>query len=165
MKCQKCDRSATIHITELIGGIQEMHLCEEHAREYLTHEGGGAASGSGAGGFLAQQLQVTNTAEELAKLDQQTCPMCGISFFEFRNHGRFGCPHDYTCFESELEPLLMNIHGDVQHSGKSPKAGPKNAAAKTELIRLRREMHDAVEQEDYERASRLRDDIKKMETR
>ena len=37
MKCQKCDKSATFHITELTGGKpQELHLCEEHAREYLT---------------------------------------------------------------------------------------------------------------------------------
>lgn len=165
MKCQKCDRSATIHITELVGGIHELHLCEEHAREYLTHEGGGPASGGGAGTFLAQQLQVTNTAEELAKLDQQTCPMCGISFFEFRNQGRFGCPHDYSVFESELEPLLMNIHGDIHHTGKTPKRGPKDTGGKTELIRLRREMHEAVEEENYEKASRLRDDIRKFEAK
>ena len=35
MKCQQCDKSATFHITELTGGKpQELHLCEEHARQY-----------------------------------------------------------------------------------------------------------------------------------
>ena len=37
MKCQKCERPATFHITELEGGKHtELHLCEEHARGYLT---------------------------------------------------------------------------------------------------------------------------------
>ena len=40
MKCQKCDKPATFHITELTGGKpKELHLCEDHAREYLAeHE-------------------------------------------------------------------------------------------------------------------------------
>ncbi|OYV83828.1 MAG: DNA helicase UvrBC, partial [Planctomycetia bacterium 21-64-5] len=81
MKCQRCDKSATFHITELTGGKpQELHLCEEHARQYLT-ESDDQPAGNLAGA-LAQQL-VGGTAEELAKLDQQACPICGITFFEF----------------------------------------------------------------------------------
>ena len=37
LKCQQCDNAATFHITELTGGEpQELHLCEEHARQYLA---------------------------------------------------------------------------------------------------------------------------------
>ena len=37
MKCQQCSKTATFHITELTKGKpQELHLCEEHARHYLT---------------------------------------------------------------------------------------------------------------------------------
>ena len=53
-----------------------------------------------------------------SKLDQRACPKCGITFYEFRNQGRLGCPHDYTCFAKELEPLLVNIHGEINHAGK-----------------------------------------------
>ena len=72
-------------------------------------------------GLLAQQLAVGETAEELARLDQRACPVCGITFFEFRKQGRLGCPHDYVCFAKELEPLMLNIHGETQHMGKVPK--------------------------------------------
>ena len=27
-----------------------------------------------------------------------TCEACGISYLEFRNQGRFGCPNDYDAF-------------------------------------------------------------------
>lgn len=36
MKCHKCGRKATFHITEMIDAQKvELHLCDEHANEYL----------------------------------------------------------------------------------------------------------------------------------
>jgi protein arginine kinase activator len=163
MKCHQCDKPATFHITELTGGKpQELHLCEEHAREYLTESDSEPSVASNLAGALAQQL-VGGTAEELARLDQQVCPICGITFFEFRNQGRLGCPHDYICFEKELDPLILNIHGESAHKGKRPQRSPVNTDRQTELIRLRREIKEAIQGEDYERASQLRDEIRQIE--
>ena len=164
MKCQQCDKTATFHITELAGGKPvELHLCEDHARAYLTQGEEESAAAPSLAGVLAKQLAVGQTAEELARLDQQACPMCGITFYEFRNQGRLGCPHDYECFAKQLEPLLLNIHGETTHVGKCPKHGVQGTQRQTELIRLRREMKDAIAGEDYERASQLRDEIKQIE--
>lgn len=165
MKCQKCNEPATFHITELTGGKPvELHLCEECARVYLTQvepeEQAGQPSLAGA---LAQQLAVGQTAEDLARLDKQACPNCGITFYEFRNNGRLGCPHDYVAFSKELEPLILNIHGETKHVGKRPKRSPESSVARTKLIRLRREMKAAVDEEDYERASKIRDEIRQIE--
>ena len=169
MKCQHCDKPATFHITELAGGKpQELHLCEDHAREYLTQSGEEPASTTSMAAALAQQMAqqmaVGQTAEELAKLDQQACPVCGITFYEFRNQGRLGCPNDYVCFESQLEPLIVNIHGETDHSGKTPKRAPAGSEQRTQLIRLRREMKEAVTEERYERAAELKEDIERIET-
>ena len=164
MKCQKCEKPATFHITELTGGApEELHLCEDCAHQFLTS---GASSQPGIGnlaGALAQQLAVSSTAEQLAELDQQVCPMCGISFYEFRKGGRLGCPHDYVCFAEELEPLLLNIHGENSHAGKQPKCGPLDSSEQTTLIRLRKEMQEAVAHEEYERASQLRDQMRNIQ--
>jgi protein arginine kinase activator len=91
------------------------------------------------------------------------CPVCGITFYEFRQQGRLGCPHDYVCFEKELEPLLVNIHGENDHVGKRPQRTSRGTDRRTELIRLRREMKEAIEKEDYEVASKIRDQIRKFE--
>ena len=168
MKCQKCDKPATFHITELTGGKpQELHLCEEHAREYLTTSGNEPVGTGSMAAMLAQQMAqhmaIGQTAEELAELDQQSCPVCGISFYEFRSQGRLGCPHDYVCFKPQLEPLMLNIYGEVKHTGKVPRRCPDGSQRRTELIRLRREMKEAIDEEDYERASDLRDQIQETE--
>jgi protein arginine kinase activator len=165
MKCQRCDKLATFHITELAGGKpQELHLCEDHARHYLTESDGPSEEGSSLAGALAQQLtSVGQTAEDLARLDRQACPVCGITFYEFRSKGRLGCPHDYVCFEKELEPLVANIHGETEHVGKVPKRSHGETGERTRLIRLRREMKDAVAAEQYERAKELRDEIQQIE--
>jgi protein arginine kinase activator len=169
MKCQKCDRPATFHITELTGGKpKELHVCEEHAREYLTQAGDEPATATSTAAALLQhmanQLAVSQTAEELEQLDQQTCPVCGITFYEFRNQGRLGCPHDYLCFQKQLDALILNIHGETEHKGKSPKRCPEGGEKRTQLIRLRREMKEAVAAEEYERASELRDRIHRIES-
>ena len=157
---------ATFHITELTGSDPvELHLCEDHARQYLseTEEETTVSNTSSLAGALAQQLKLGQTAEELARLDKQACPVCGITFFEFRNHGRLGCPHDYVCFESELEPLIFNIHGASEHRGKHPKRAVLGADLQTRLIRLRRELKEAIDEENYELASKLRDEIRNTE--
>jgi protein arginine kinase activator len=164
MRCQMCEKPATFHITELTGGqVREIHLCEEHARAYLAQADEEPAAGPSLAGALAQQLQLGQTAEELARLDQQSCPVCGITFYEFRNQGRLGCPNDYAAFQNELEPLINNIHGATEHIGKRPTHSAISGPKQTELIRLRREMKEAVEREQYEKASSLRDQIRRLE--
>ena len=162
MKCQYCEKPATFHITELTGpdGPQVMHLCEEHARAFLQK--GAATPVASITGALAKQLNLGQTKQEFAELDQKECPVCGISFFEFRNTGRLGCPFDYTHFADDLMPLLTNIHDSVEHCGKRPRRAAA-ADSHAELIQLRRDMEEAVEREDYERASEIRDELRRIE--
>ena len=165
MKCQYCEKPATFHITEMTADNkpQELHLCEDHARVYLTPSEEAPEMELSAEPVSSPQFKVSQTAEQLAQLDQRSCPVCGITFYEFRHAGRLGCPHDYVCFHDELQPLIENIHGASTHVGKRPKHGVQQTSAQTRLIQLRREMQEAVEREDYELASRLRDEIRDIE--
>lgn len=171
MKCQQCEKQAVFHITELeTGEVREVHLCEDHARAYLN-QSGAAEGGEGTSQPTGGALSVGQTADDLATLDRKACPMCGITFFEFRNQGRLGCAHDYVHFEKELEPLISNIHGSTQHAGRTPvreadAAGGALPAATdqfTAVIGLRREMQDAIACEDYEGAREHRDAIRGVE--
>lgn len=165
MKCQRCEKPATFHITELTGPEPvELHLCEVCVRSYLEQgEPENLPVAPTVANVLAKQLQLGKAAEELAKLDQRACPVCGITFYEFRNQGRLGCPHDYVFFERELTPLIANIHGETHHLGKRPRGSEQGTDHQTELIRLRREMEEAKQKEHYERAAQIRDQIRQLE--
>lgn len=165
MKCQNCEKPATFHITELTDPeeVRELHLCEECARDYLSQQEDDVTPTNSVVGALAQQMKVGQTAEELARLDQRVCPACGITFYEFRSAGRLGCPHDYVCFEEELEPLILNIHGASEHRGKSSPHGAETSERHSRLISLRRELRECVGREEYEQASKLRDEMRRIE--
>ncbi len=164
MKCQKCNKSATFHITDLTGdGLLALHLCPDCAKHYLQPEVNQDAETPQISGVLSDQLKLEQTAEDLKELDSRKCPICGISFFEFRQAGRLGCPHDYVFFGTELKPLLESVHGATEHIGKRPHRGAYDTESQTELIRLRGAMKLAVSKENYEEAQEIRDRIRTIE--
>lgn len=168
MKCQKCDKPATFHISELTGSEpKELHLCEEHAREYFSRaEAQGNASGTLASVLsrgLPKKMSLNKAAEELQELDQLTCPICEISFLEIRTRGFLGCPHDYDYFNKQIDNFIFNVHGAHEHTGKMPTRKAEHLQERMLLIKFRRDLDDAVQYEDYERAFRIRDKIKEIE--
>ena len=114
--------------------------------------------------MLAKQLKIEKASEELASVDKKTCPICGITFADFRKGGRLGCAYDYVAFEDDLEPLLVNIHGALEHVGKVPKNLSGSPERQQRLMQLKVEMKEAIDKEDYETASRLRDNISAVES-
>ncbi|WP_422931065.1 UvrB/UvrC motif-containing protein [Singulisphaera sp. PoT] len=163
MKCQNCAKPATFHITDIERGKpREYHFCDEHARQHLTPAA--ETQESSTMSELAKKLTVNSgPAREPSPSDRQSCPNCQITFLEFRNSGRLGCPYDYEVFRDELMPLLENIHEETRHAGKVPKRAPRNSQQQTTLIQLRNDLKRAVAAEDYETAARVRDKIKSIE--
>lgn len=159
MKCQRCHNTATLHITEIHDndGFEELHLCEQCAGKYLSEQ---HTTPSSLKGGLAEGL---SESEEAELFGQQECSVCGLSFLEFRNTGRLGCPNDYLEFRNELVPLLENIHGETKHCGKTPRRLPQTMHAQSEMMQLRNQLKQAVSREDYEEAAGLRDRIRNLE--
>jgi protein arginine kinase activator len=155
MKCQRCPKQATLHITEVLGEdrYEEVHLCEDCAKKYLV-----TPPPKGAKPAAVEEVEEVEPA-----VAGPTCDACGISYLEFRNQGRFGCAHDYDAFKAELLPLLESIHGDVRHVGKAPRRLPRTQGAVVELATLRRRLQQLVTEENYEEAARVRDRIKELE--
>ena len=123
-KCRRCQKPATLHITEVRkGDVTEIHLCETCARDYLDQPESGEEP---AGEFEFEKLPETES-DDTSAVDDRACPHCSISFREFRSQGRLGCPYCYVEFEADLIPLLENIHGEVQHCGKLPRRAPDSS--------------------------------------
>lgn len=162
MVCQRCKKSrATVHLTECVEGeARERHLCDGCAEQ----EGLTLKQSMPMASLLEQFVKSTQNlkVENIARL---ACPECGMTFAEFRQHGLLGCPQDYAVFESFLLPLIERAHdGAAQHTGRLPGAatGPSVAGeqASVKLAQLRRDLEQAVADEKYEVAARLRDQIR-----
>ncbi|MFO0014659.1 MAG: UvrB/UvrC motif-containing protein [Planctomycetota bacterium] len=164
MKCQHCEKTATFHITELThpGGPAILHLCEEHARDFFSQEGTSHPA-TALTNMLSKQLKLEKISDELSAVDNKQCPMCGITFADFRKGGRLGCPFDYIAFEEDLESLLINIHGATSHVGKLPSNQAGTPQRQFRLKQLKEEMKQAIDKEQYEVAGKLRDRIVAIE--
>src|SRR5215468_597577 len=137
MKCQKCTKAATLHITEIVSEdqVEELHLCEECAHKYLYEPQHKQQTGI----KQAQAAGPVEETEEPAVLNRE-CEVCGLKFVDFRNTGRLGCPHDYDEFGEELTQLLESVHGETRHVGKVPRRQPEARKAQEELTQLRRKL-------------------------
>ena len=159
-KCRRCSKPATFHITEIHDGdAVAIHLCESCAREYLADANDDPSPNPAA--ELAAKLEKLAEDSDAALL---ACSNCGISFNEFREQGRLGCPCCYDEFRNDLLPLLDNIHEDTTHIGKRPVRSPGQTEDQSRLIHLRAQQRQAIDAEDYEAAAVLRDEIASIES-
>ena len=59
--------------------------------------------------------------------------------------------------------LIQRIHGNSCHTGKVPVRGEAKLAEKQRVVTLRQELQAAIQEENFERAAQLRDEIKQLE--
>lgn len=158
--CQRCKKQpATVHVMDIEAQEKrERHLCDRCATEEgIAVKPAHVPINEMLASFVMQQA----TVQELSQLK---CPHCHTTFAEFRNGGLLGCPRDYDVFEKALLPLIERAHeGNSRHSGKSPRRLGTPRRFQSELTRLRRELTEALEREDYESAARIRDRISAIE--
>lgn len=161
MICEKCGkRTATTHVKTIVNGkLTEHHFCAECAGNSMgfTFDFGSLLSGLFGG--------TTETKE-------RRCEHCGASFSEIAKTGKLGCQHCYEAFRSQLTPVIQKIHGSAHHIGKRPgssalrvmpEGGTLQTVEQNPLEQKKRELQKAIEEQAFERAALLRDEIKEME--
>jgi len=158
--CQHCkDSRATVHITDVMPEQRERHLCQDCAEK----EGIIIKQHPLSTNAILQQFMKHKAVKGVA--DDLSCPKCGMSFREFQVKGQLGCPHDYEVFGEVLESLIERTHeGATRHVGKSPSTADAAVRKQTGLLRLQRALRQAVEDESYEVAARIRDQIRVFES-
>jgi len=103
------------------------------------------------------------SAPHRAHTAPKACTRCGMTFQKFKTGGRLGCDVCYFSFKKEVEVLLKNVQGSTRHEGKVPRRMGGAILSKRLLGELRAAQQLAVEQENYEEAARLRDEIRALE--
>lgn len=176
--CQLCENEATVHEVMVKGGVRmERHLCEACAQKHglATQPINELISKYIIGGSAAPTSQ-----RPAAPAPVETCPGCELTFAQFKQSGVLGCSECYHTFESLLAPLIERAHaGTSQHVGKQPKRllataaegrlKPESVLGTAEerakrLRSVRQQLAEAVSHEQYERAAKLRDELRRLQT-
>ncbi|MBI1390002.1 MAG: hypothetical protein GC154_16295 [bacterium] len=167
MICEICKKKpAKLHITQIKDNQKlSIHICHDCA-----HENGVAGPSINTafsiedivGGVLKPQADLVEQSRD-AEL-HQTCPECGLSYSAFKESGRLGCASCYEIFTERLRPLLQKVQKDLVHVGKAPRSGDEVSVLKRGISDLRLQLKEAVRQEQFEIAARLRDQIRDMES-
>jgi protein arginine kinase activator len=148
-----------VHLTEIVNGKKKIkHFCPACAekQELLKQQDMNLTA-------ILQSVIGQHVGSATDELSRLTCPSCGIKYMEFKAAGRCGCPLDYQVFRQPMLPLLERIHRGSRHVGKVPPHAVEHAALQAELRELRQQLRNAIEQEAYEEAARLRDLIRQKD--
>lgn len=165
--CDDCQKAiASIHIMDLRNGsvVGHQHFC--------------VACAESAGVVQPKTPIKFSTTEILEDLlgglkspsrdkkggeDEPGCPGCGMTASDFKMRGRLGCPRCYEVFRSSLLPLLERVHDGTSHRGRFPGRTAIDLAGSDTLTDLRRRLENAIQEENYEEAAQIRDELQQAE--
>ena len=91
------------------------------------------------------------------------CPICNMTYAEFKSTGKLGCSECYSTFSQPLSEVLRQIHRNPIHTGKIPGNLRVKLSAKKKIAQLKDRLQNAVRNEQYEEAAKLHKEILELE--
>lgn len=179
MLCENCGKNqVNFRYTQIINGVKkEMALCDKCAK-ILGLDGLDFNMPINFSSFLGDFLNLEKDTDFLPNFTKQSlikCNNCGMTYNEFVDKGKVGCINCYDVFSNILKPVLKNIHGSTSHIGRNAKLTSKNKVNITEKVqekkkndniskleKLELDLKQAIKDERYEEAAKIRDEIKKL---
>ena len=140
--------------------MQKVDLCEECAKTKGVNDPTAFS--------LADLLLGLGASQEIEQAGGGVglkCPVCGFTQADFKKAGRLGCPECYQAFAEPLEGLLKTMHKGTRHIGKVPESLRQGRDVSDRLRNLQKRIAKAIEEEDFEKAAILRDEIKQLTER
>ncbi|NWK54963.1 UvrB/UvrC motif-containing protein [Verrucomicrobiaceae bacterium N1E253] len=164
MQCDYCESKATVFFTQIIDGqTKKSSLCEQCATEQGVTD---------PEGFLIGHLQpipqktaeVVNQPENPVKVSAPpVCPGCGFAFDDLKKTGRLGCSECYQFFREDIKHNLGGMHKGISHKGRVPKGMLEAYEKQQQIEKLHEQMTLAIQDENYEKAAALRDELRQLE--
>ena len=182
MLCENCGkREANVRYSENINGVKkEMHLCEECSKKLgITDSMDFRMPTLDFSNFFGSFLEDFTSTPEFMPLFTQVkdtkCESCGSTFNDIINSGRFGCPNCYDVFGDKMDPILKKLQGANRHVGRLGKIhenaintdqnsneNKEVSKEQDKLTKLENDLKQAIKEERYEDAAKIRDEIKKL---
>ena len=179
MLCDNCGkREANIRYSENINGVKkELSLCEECSKKLgISEKMDFRIPSMDLSNFFGSFLEDFSTPDFmplLSEVKQLKCDSCGFTFNDIINTGRYGCPNCYETFEDRMDPILKKLQGDNRHKGRLGKISDNNIKfekdkkdeknkKENKVEKLEKDLKQAIKEERYEDAAKIRDELKKF---
>lgn len=167
MLCEHCHkREATMHYTQVINGQHtEAHLCAECAsKDPLLGRHAMGRMGPLMGSFFENALFRDWWREPEGRFGEISCPSCGTTLDMISHENMMGCPECYETFREKLKPFFRKTQEGTKHVGKVPGSPEEHTdeSVSPEVKALREKLASLIEEENYEEAARIRDEIKQL---
>lgn len=179
MFCDNCgENEANVKYTQIVNGVKkEMHLCEKCSKELGIGDLGISNFNfdmpMNMSSFFADFLgeMQSDFIPSIGEKKELKCNECGMTYDEFLEHGKFGCGNCYEVFSNKMDAILKEIHNGNRHVGregiksntKIEKLQDKENSNMNEIEKLQMELKNAIKEERYEDAAKIRDEIKKQQ--
>lgn len=188
MLCDNCGkREANVRYSENINGRRkELNLCEECSKKLgISHMDFSMPIDFSS--FFGEFMEDFATPEFMPLFNEikaLKCNHCGSTFEQIANTGKLGCGNCYDVFEERLDPIIRRIQGANHHVGRIGKVidskidekiakqstqkeekpnKPEDNKKGNQLEKLQEQLKQAIKEEKYEQAAKIRDEIKKIE--
>lgn len=160
MLCEECKQNEASYTLSVMVGeeVTTRHLCGDCMAKMNMNIASGNIK-SLLSSILSAITGNDNPKEEKAEV---VCPRCMTTLSAFTKSGHLGCPQCYEAFHEQLQPMLLQIHGRVQHAGRQPLCSEDAQRSRSRQEELTRQMEQAIALEDFETAALLRDQLKAL---
>ncbi len=164
MMCEVCGlREADHLLVEVVGGEKhKKHVCqncafrlavavpEEKPLEMVS--------------YPASEKREEQSGRPPERMDL-TCPRCGRSYIDVKKTFLLGCAECYYTFVENIPRLIEKFHGaaHLRYRGVPYTHDPKRRALMEERTRLLAALEEAVAEEQFEKAAKIRDRIRQIE--
>ena len=158
MICQKCGKHpATVHLKQITNGVaKEEYLCS------LCASTDNSFFGADTDMSTESLLNALLIGGRPSASSSATCPLCGMTAREIQRSRRAGCAKCYEVFRNELTNAAFRIHGAVKHVGKAKEKPREETERLSKIEELKNKQLKAIEEQDFELAAKLRDEIKAL---
>ena len=184
MKCENCGKNeANVKYTQIINGEKkQMFLCEECSQKLGISDIHFNMPIS-FNNFLEDFFDDMNEMSFIPSIEGSStkvqCSKCGLTWEDFLHTGELGCSNCYNEFETRIDPILRSLQGAITHVGRlgEVKSGnnikqnlddkqlEKEDKSLNKIESLKEDLKQAIKDERYEDAAKIRDEIKKLDKR